>query len=123
MTEADFLATGYYGLQTGILAITAMFTLVFAYIGGLHLFLRKEPFLTRLAVYILFCVAFVLLIMFLYSASLFGEEWMDLRRQSGIGDGLRGYSSSSVGLMRFFGGIISLATIAFVTLETFRRRK
>lgn len=123
MTDADFLATGYYGLQTGILAITAMFTLVFAYIGGLHLFLRKEPFYTRLAVYLLFCVAFILLIMFLYSASLFGEDWMDLRRASETGDELRGYSGQSVGLMRVFGGLISLATIAFVTIETFRQRK
>lgn len=70
MTEADFLATGYYGLQTGILGVTALFTLVFAYIGGLHLFLRKEPLITRLAVYILFLFAFAFLMMFLYSASL-----------------------------------------------------
>ncbi|MEC7289458.1 MAG: hypothetical protein VXW22_05125 [Pseudomonadota bacterium] len=123
MTEADFLATGYYGLQTGILGVTALFTLVFAYIGGLHLFLRKEPLITRLAVYILFLFAFAFLMMFLYSASLFGEEWQDLRRASGIGDGLQGYSGQSVFLMRLFGAIIGLATIAFVSIETFRPRK
>ena len=42
---------------------------------------------------------------------------------SGVSDGLRGYSGQSVGLMRVFGGTISLATIAFVTLETLRQRK
>lgn len=123
MTEADFLATGYYGLQTGILGITAMFTLVFAYVGGLHLFLRKEPFLTRLAVYLLFLIAFVFLLMFLYSASLYGQNWLDLRRESGLGDGLRGYSGNSVAWMRIIGGIIGIATIALVSIETFRSRK
>lgn len=123
MTEADFLSSGYLGLQTGILGITAVFTLVFAYVGGLHLFLRKEDLLTRSAVYILFVFAFLFLMMFLYSASLFGEEWMDLRRASGIGDGLQGYSGQSVFLMRLFGGIIGLATIVFVTIETFRSRE
>lgn len=123
MTEADFLATGYYGLQTGILGVTAMFTLVFAYIGGLHLFLRKEPFLTRLAVYLLFVISFVFLLMFLYSASLFGQDWIDSRRESAMGDGLRGYSGNSVLLMRILGGVIGLATIVFVSIETFRTRK
>ena len=63
MTEAEFLSTGYLGLQTGILGITALFTLVFAYVGGLHLFLR------------------------------------------------------------IFGALIGIATLSFVTVETFRARK
>ena len=100
-----------------------MFTLVFAYIGGFHLFLRKEPFTVRLAIYVLFVISFVFLLMFLYSASLFGQEWLDLRQQSEIGDGLQGYSGYSVNLMRIFGGIIGVATIAFVSIETFRTRK
>ena len=40
-----------------------------------------------------------------------------------IGDGLQGYSGQSVFLMRLFGAIIGLATIAFVSIETFRPRK
>lgn len=123
MTEADFLATGYYGLQTGILGVTAMFTLVFAYIGGLNVFLYKEPFLTRLMVYLLFVLSFIFLLMFLYSASLFGAEWIDLMKSSGNNHELQGYSGQSVLLLRVLGGLIGIATLVFVTIETFRPRK
>lgn len=123
MTEADFLATGYYGLQTGILGVTAMFTLVFAYIGGLNVFLYKEPFLTRLMVYLLFVLSFIFLLMFLYSASLFGAEWIDLMKSSGNNHELQGYSGQSVFLLRVLGGLIGIATLVFVTIETFRPRK
>ena len=123
MTDAEFLSTGYLGLQTGILGITALFTLVFAYVGGLHLFLRKESVTTRAAVYTLFVFAFLFLMMFLYSASLYGEEWIALRRASNIGAELKGYSSQSVNLMRIFGALIGIATLSFVTVETFRARK
>ena len=123
MNDADFLATGYYGLQTGILGITAIFTLVFAYLGGLHLFLRKEPLLTRLATYIIFVGAFFFLHLFLYSASLFGQEWIDARQVSRP-EGLSGaYAGNSVAIMRWLWGLIAAATLAFTTIETFRGRR
>ena len=95
MTDADFLSTGYYGLQTGILGITAVFTLVFAYLGGLRLFLSKEPLRFKIAIYIVFLGAFVFLHLFLYSASLFGQEWLDLQSaQADQDDGF--YAENSV---------------------------
>ena len=126
MEQADFLATGYYGLQTGILGITALFTLVFAYIGGLHLFLRKEPLITRIATYIVFVAAFVFLHFFLYSASLFGQEWLEARRAvvAAEGGSMGGfYAGNSVIIMRVVGGIVALATLVFTTIVTFRKRK
>lgn len=127
MTEAEFLATGYQGLETGIAAITAVFTLVFAYIGGLHFFLKEQPLLTRLAIFILFIGAYVFLHMFLYSASLFGQDWLDARsavERAGVsGEGLIGfYSANSVTIMRWVWAIVAAATLGLVTIETFRNR-
>ncbi|MEP0070682.1 hypothetical protein [Pyruvatibacter sp.] len=127
MTEAEFLSTGYQGLETGIVAITAVFTLVFAYIGGLHFFLKEEPVLTRLAVFILFIGAYAFLHMFLYSASLFGQDWLDARLAAdGVnasGDGLSNfYAANSATIMRWVWAIIAAATLGLVTIETFRNR-
>ncbi|MEO0962978.1 MAG: hypothetical protein AAFY01_11200 [Pseudomonadota bacterium] len=127
MTEAEFLATGYQGLETGIAAITAVFTLVFAYIGGLHFFLKEQPILTRLAIFILFIGAYVFLHMFLYSASLFGQEWLDARSAvegaNASGDGLSSfYAENSAAIMRWVWALIAAATLGLVTIETFRNR-
>lgn len=125
MEQADFLATGYYGLQTGILGITAVFTLVFAYHWALHIFLRAEPVLTKIATYLVFVGAFVFLHMFLYSASLFGQEWLEARKAVIRADGgsIEGfYASNSVIIMRTVWGIIALAALTFSTIETFRKR-
>lgn len=122
MSEADYLSTGYYGLQTGILGITAIFTLVFAYLSGLHLFLRKETLLTRLATYIVFVGAFLFLHLFLYSASLFGQEWIDTRTATDPNEVRGFYANYSVAIMRVLWGIIAFATLVFTTIETFRKR-
>lgn len=126
LDQADFISTGYYGLQTGILGITAVFTLVFAYLWALHVFLRDEPILTRIAMYIVFFGAFVFLHLFLYSASLFGQEWMEARKLSATssGEGIQGfYASNSVIIMRIVWSVIALATLVFATVETFRSKR
>jgi len=122
VSEADFLSTGYYGLQTGILGITAIFTLVFAYLGGLHLFLRKENLLTRLATYLVFVGAFLFLHLFLYSASLFGQEWIDSRVVTNPDEASGFYENYSVAIMRFLWGVVAFATLVFITIETFRKQ-
>ncbi len=124
MSEAEFITTGYHGLQTGILGVTAIFTLVFAYLGGLHLFLRKEPLLTRIAVFTIFVGAYLFVNIFLYSAALFGQEWLDLRIQAVALDpaDYGFYEGNSVTIMRITWGIIALGTLAFTTIDTFRSK-